>query len=152
MKGKIIGGSVAGVLAITLALVKPWEGYAPEPYIDIVGVATYCYGDTGPHEQRRYSEQECAAKLNSRLGQYLTGISGCIKQPLTVNQYAAVLSISYNVGVGAICSSTMVKLINRGEPGSVWCRQFDRWVYAGGKKINGLVNRRSAEKALCLKG
>ncbi len=149
MKGKVIGGSAAGVLAIALALVKPWEGYAPEPYIDIVGVATYCYGDTAPHEQRRYSEEECAKQLNSRLGTYLTGISQCINRPMREREWAAVLSFSYNVGVSATCRSTMVRRINAGEVGPGWCAELDKWVYAGGKRVKGLVNRRAAERRLC---
>ncbi len=149
-KPTVLGGTIAGVVALAaVALVQPWEGYAPEPYRDMVGVWTYCYGDTGKPEKARYTKQECAQQLNSRLGTYLTGISQCIKVPLRENEWAAVLSWTYNVGVGAACRSTLVGRINAGQPAASWCPELDRWVYAGGKRVQGLVNRRAAERRMC---
>jgi len=92
---------------------------------------------------------ECAAKLNSRLGVYLTGVSQCIKVPLGERQWAAVLSWTYNVGVAAACNSTLVRKINAGQPAAAWCPELERWVYAGGKRVQGLANRRAAERAMC---
>lgn len=150
MKAKIIGSSAAAVIALAAAaLVKPWEGYSPTPYVDMVGVATYCYGDTSRPEKAVYTEQECAEKLNSRLGQYLTGIQACIRVPLQPHQAAALLSWTYNVGVGAACRSALVGRINAGQPAASWCPELDRWVYAGGKRVQGLVNRRAAERRMC---
>ncbi|MCU1059699.1 lysozyme [Stenotrophomonas maltophilia] len=149
-RGVVIGGTVASVIALaSTALVRPWEGYSPTPYIDMVGVATYCYGDTGRPEKARYTEQECAQRLNSRLGQYMAGISSCIVLPLHENEWAAVLSWTYNVGVDAACKSTLVRKINTGQPASAWCPELDKWVYAGGKRVQGLANRRAAERRLC---
>lgn len=149
-KAVVIGGSAATVIALAAgALVKPWEGYSPTPYVDMVGVATYCYGDTGRPAKKHYTEQECAEQLNSRLGSYLVGISQCIKQPMREREWAAVLSWAYNVGVGAACKSTLVRRINAGERGPGWCAELDKWVYAGGKRVKGLVNRRAAERNLC---
>lgn len=150
MKVKIIGGTAAAVIALSAAvLVKPREGYAPTPYIDIVGVATYCYGDTDKPDKAHYTEAECAARLNSRLGEYLTGIQACIHVPLEQHEWAALLSWTYNVGVGAACRSTLVGRINAGQPAVSWCPELDRWVYAGGKRAQGLVDRRAAERAMC---
>lgn len=150
MKGKIIGGAAAGVIALAAtALVKPWEGYSATPYTDIVGVATYCYGDTARPDKARYTEQECSERLNSRLGSYLSGVSQCIYRPLRENEWAAVLSWTYNVGVGAACRSTLVRKINDGQPAASWCPELDKWVYAGGKRVKGLANRRAAERAVC---
>jgi len=149
IKAKVIGGTVAGILLAAAALVKPWEGYEPKPYRDIVGVLTVCYGSTTNIEQRTYSEKECSDRLNSELGAYFAGISQCIKQPLREREWAAVLSWAYNVGVGAACRSTLVRRINAGEHGPGWCSELDKWVYAGGKRVQGLVNRRAAERAMC---
>ncbi|WP_282257255.1 lysozyme [Stenotrophomonas sp. PS02301] len=150
MKAKIIGGSAAAVIALTAtALVKPWEGYSPDPYVDMVGVVTYCYGDTGRPAKARYTEQECAEKLSSRLGQYMAGITACIDMPLRQNEWAAVLSWTYNVGVGAACRSTLVRKINAGHPAKSWCAELDRWVFAGGKRVQGLANRRADERRMC---
>ncbi len=150
MKAKVIGGSAAAVIALAAAaLVKPWEGYSPTPYIDMVGVASYCYGDTGKPDKVRYTEQECAEKLNSRLGSFLAGVSQCINVPLRENEWAAVLSWTYNVGVTAACRSTLVRKINAGQPAAAWCPELDRWVYADGKRVQGLANRRADERRLC---
>lgn len=150
MKAKLIGVSAAAVIALAgTALVQPWEGYSPTPYIDIVGVATHCYGDTSKADKAVYTQQECAEKLNSRLGNYLASVSQCIKVPLGERQWAAVLSWTYNVGVSAACNSTLVRKINDGQAPAAWCPELDRWVYAGGKRVQGLANRRAAERALC---
>lgn len=150
MKAKIIGASATAVIALAAtALVQPWEGYSPTPYIDMVGVATYCYGDTSRPDKAVYTQQECAEKLNSRLGSYLTGVGKCIKVPLGERQWAAVLSWTYNVGVAAACNSTLVRKINAGQPAAAWCPELERWVYAGSKRVQGLANRRAAERAMC---
>ncbi|WP_425519928.1 glycoside hydrolase family protein [Stenotrophomonas maltophilia] len=39
--------------------------------------------------------------------------------------------------------------MNAGQPAASWCPELDRWVYAGGKRVQGLVNRRAAERAMC---
>ncbi|MGE8279044.1 MAG: lysozyme [Stenotrophomonas sp.] len=148
-RAKVIGGSILGVLLAATALVKPWEGYEPKPYRDIVGVLTVCYGSTTNIEQRTYSEKECSDRLNSELGAYFAGISQCIKRPLREREWAAVLSWAYNVGVGAACRSTLVRRINAGEQGPGWCEELSKWTYAGGKRVQGLISRRAAERAMC---
>lgn len=150
MNVKVIGGSIAGVLLLAAGLVRPWEGYSPEPYVDIVGKVTWCYGETKGIPKDSYKRQECEAILQTSLGRHLSGVAACIGQPLTENEWAAVLSWTYNVGVRAACGSTLVKRINRGEPGSAWCPELRKWVYAGGKRVKGLVNRREAELTMCL--
>lgn len=148
-KGKVIGGTAAGVLLAAALVVMPWEGYEAKPYRDIVGVMTVCYGSTTRIEQRAYSQAECEARLHTELGGYLQGISACIKKPMREREWAAVLSWTYNVGLGAACRSTLVRRINAGEQGPAWCAELDKWVYAGGKRVQGLINRRAAERAIC---
>lgn len=68
---------------------------------------------------------------------------------MTVNQAAAFTSLTFNAGVSAFCGSTMARKANAGDrPGS--CAALLMWVYAGGRKIQGLVNRRNAEYRLCM--
>lgn len=150
MKGRVIGGSVAAVLLAAVALIKPWEGRELQPYRDIVGVLTVCYGDTRNVEFRRYTVAECEQRLQSDLGQRLVEMIRCTNRPLQSNEWAAVLSWSYNVGTKAACSSGLVRKINAGQPASVWCYDLRKWVYAGGKRIKGLASRREAELMVCL--
>lgn len=151
MKAKLAAVAAAGVIALAATIVKPWEGYEPEPYRDIVGVLTVCYGETqGVIEQRRYTEQECAAKLHSRLGQYLQALDACIDVDLRRHEWAALLSWSYNVGSAAACKSTLVRKVNAGAGPAEFCKELLRWNRAGGKVVRGLTNRRNAEYRLCM--
>lgn len=151
MKAKLIGGAtVAAVLALSATLVKPWEGYSPAPYKDIVGKVTWCYGETAGAAKDTYTRDECEAILKTSMGKHLSGVAECIGQPLTENEWAAVLSWTYNIGVRKACNSTMVRKLNAGAPASTWCYELRKWVYAGGKRVKGLVNRREAELAMCL--
>ncbi len=66
------------------------------------------------------------------------------------NQLVALASFAYNEGIGALSSSTLLKLLNQGQDKAIVASQFDRWVFANGIRSQGLVNRRNAEKALFL--
>lgn len=151
MKAKLAAGAAAAIIALAgTVLVKPWEGYEAKPYRDVVGVLTVCYGETRNIEPRRYSQAECEAMLNSRLGQFLMGLSNCVTVPLRRHEWAALLSWSYNVGTTAACKSTLIRKVNSGAGPAEFCGELRKWVYAGGKKVRGLVNRREAEYRVCM--
>lgn len=149
--GKLAAGAAVSVLALAAAFVKPWEGRSHEPYEDIVGVLTVCDGHTGADIQPRvYSDAECDELLGADLAKAHSAVKRCIRVPMTINQEAALTSAAYNAGQAIVCGSTLARLANAGDwPGA--CAQLDRWVYAGGQRVNGLVRRRAAERALCEK-
>lgn len=66
------------------------------------------------------------------------------------NQLAAAVSLSYNIGIAAYSKSTVARLFGEGRWASA-CNGFRSWVYAGGKRVQGLVNRREAEVKICLR-
>lgn len=142
---------------LTLGLVKPWEGFEPMPYRDIVGVLTVCYGQTGTAAQieKRWTESECSEMLGKELMQRWSEMQKCIRPNVELHPHeaAAILSWAYNIGNSAACNSTLFKRMNSGEPGAQWCAELDRWVYVRKLgvpvKVNGLVNRRAAERAIC---
>jgi lysozyme len=138
------------VAAGTITTVAFLEGYSNDPYKDIVGVQTVCYGETNV-KMRRYSDAECNAMLQKSLVKYGNGILECIRVPISQNQHAAFSSFAYNVGLGAFCGSSLVKKLNRGDYENA-CRGMYAWTYAGGKHVQGLKNRRDVEVRLCLKG
>ena len=70
-----------------------------------------------------------------------------VKVKITQNQFDALVSWTYNLGGTNLSQSTMLKLLNNGDYDSVPC-QMMRWVYAAGKRLNGLVKRRKAEGEL----
>jgi lysozyme len=101
-------------------------------------------------EPRRAGPKTVAGVAFADVGSAARAIDGCIHTPLRANEAAAVLSLAFNAGPAAVCKSTMVRLINEGQPAATWCREFTKWVFAGGRKIKGLVNRRNDEMKLCL--
>lgn len=160
-RGNAAPGGKAGVLAsliaalsLSIGLIKPWEspGGQPnlQPYLDIVGIATDCYGNThGVRMDRVRTVAECDAMIDAEVRAVAVILAQCITHELAPHEAAAVLSWAYNVGTRAACSSTLVRQVNRGEPAMTWCAQLERWTHAGGKFVQGLANRRKTERALC---
>lgn len=146
------GGAVLAASATLVGTVAMWEGTEYVPYRDIVGVLTVCQGYTGPGivPGKVYSKAECDQLLVQELSHHGQGVLKCTKVPLNQNQYDALVSFTYNVGVGAYCGSTLVRKLNQGDYTGA-CNELRRWVYAGGKRVQGLANRREAERSLCLK-
>ncbi|RNF32964.1 lysozyme [Paracoccus methylarcula] len=145
----------AAILAAAAAFVGPWEGERTEAYLDRIAsppVWTVCYGETrGVKPGDRYSSAECSAMLMDALGEYRDRLVSCIpalqQQPEGVQ--VALVSWSYNVGIGAACGSTLARRANADR----WrdaCNELPRWNKAGGRVVQGLVNRRAAEQRLCL--
>lgn len=71
-----------------------------------------------------------------------------LTRPASVNQLAALYDFAWNLGVGALAGSTMLRLFNAGDPR--WTDEFPKWVYAGGRMLPGLVKRRALERAVAL--
>lgn len=149
-KQGIAAGALAAIVA-TAAFVAPWEGRELQPYRDIVGVLTVCYGQIRNVEERRYTPAECEASLRTETARHLLGVARCIHRPLDPNEWVALGSLTFNTGVAAICRSTLVKKINAGAPSSEWCPEILKWDRAGGKRVRGLTRRRQAEYAECIK-
>lgn len=143
----LAGGSVA-VVALAAPVVMHWEGLENDPYKDIVGVTTVCYGETKGVEQRRYTDAECAEMLMRRLHGFEAEVGRCVPAEAPVHVKAAVLSWAYNVGSEAACNSTLMRKLQAGDIAGA-CAELDRWVMAGGKRVQGLANRRRDERALC---
>ena len=148
-KAGAAGALIAAAIAASVAIIAPWEGRELEPYQDIVGVWTVCYGSTNA-PMRQYTPAECDAMLATEAGHYLREVAKCIHAPVTTNQLAAITSWTYNVGVAAACRSTLIRLLNAGEPAAVWCKQLLRWNRAGGREVRGLTRRRQAEYEVCI--
>lgn len=146
------GAVAAGAGA--LALIMGWEGLRLTAYIPVPGDPyTIGYGHTGKDVtmDRVVSREEARELLMLDVERVERGMRNCVRVPLSQSEWDAYTSFTYNVGTKAFCTSTLVKLLNQGKRVEA-CQQLDRWVYSGGIKYQGLVKRRTAEKALCLKG
>lgn len=100
-----------------------------------------------------YTKAECMDMLKVAVGEYYTKIQPCMtNKEIPVGVQASLLELAYNVGTGAVCKSTMMRLANQGKYKEA-CRELDKWIRAGGQPIKGLQNRRADSKInLCLKG
>lgn len=137
-----------------MSFVATWEGDEKVAYADKLAynVPTVCNGHTGPEVRVGdvWSKDQCDAILKKNLTKFGTGLLSCVKVPLNQNQYDALTAWTFNVGVGAACGSTLVRILNQGDYQAA-CYQLTRWDMAGGKKVKGLTNRRLSEMELCLR-
>ena len=152
--GKI--GAVAGGLALAVAFIGGWEGLRLTAYPDRLagGIPTVCYGETrGVSLGDSHTKAECDAMLEAAVVQFETGLDRCMTPPtpLPLETKVAFVSWAYNVGTGAACGSTLVRMVNRGDYAGA-CNQLPRWNRADGRVVQGLTNRRNAERDLCLFG
>lgn len=132
-----------------------FEGLKLSAYDDGNGVWTIGYGTTRYPNGKRVSEgdrctlDQAKAYMQHDLKIFERAINSSVKVPLKQNQFDALVSLTYNIGVGAFKNSTLLKKLNLGDYKEA-ANQFDVWVNAGGKRLQGLVNRRAIEKKLFL--
>lgn len=153
VKNKLLALGLSSALATTGMFVAQHEGLVLGSYIDPVGILTSCYGHTGKELKlnQKFTESQCLDQLAEDLSKHDKEMMKHIKVPMSDEEHAAYLSFSYNVGVGNFKSSTLLKFLNK-EKRVEACNQLTNWVFAKGKKLKGLVNRREEEKNLCLSG
>ena len=139
-----------------LDLIKQFEGFRAEAYRDSVGVWTIGYGTTSRADVGVYpvpgmiiTKAEAEWYLQKALEKFARDIDPLITAPINPNEYAAFLSLAYNIGPGAFGKSSALRHFNAGDKAKaaasiLLCNK------AGGKVLKGLVRRREAEKALFL--
>lgn len=133
-------------------LVKKFEGRMLQSYKCPAGVWTIGYGATGPGigPGVRWTLKQAEDDLLERLGRFGAEVDELVKVPMNDNEYGALVCFAYNVGVGALKGSTLLRLLNEDKREEA-ARQFQRWDKAGGKILPGLTARRAAEQVLFLK-
>ncbi|MEM9769267.1 MAG: lysozyme [Cyanobacteria bacterium P01_D01_bin.71] len=138
-----------------LLLVKSFEGLELEAYRDSVGVLTIGYGHTsmaGPPEVYSgmvITESEAEQILRRDLDLFEAGVTQAVTARTTSDQFSAMVSFAFNVGVSAFRDSTLLRKHNAGDFVGA-ADEFLRWVFAGGQRLPGLERRRDAERALYL--
>lgn len=152
LKTKLGVSLAAGAISIATAVVSFYEGDEPTAYRDPVGIPTICYGHTATARLgQTLSQVECTALLQQDLGDAFAVVDRRAKVELPEPTRAALASFVYNVGAGNFARSTLLRKLNQGDLRGA-CHELSRWVYAGGKRFNGLVSRRATEKEICLAG
>lgn len=160
-----------------LKMLKHHEGVRTKPYRDVVALWTIGVGHLMYPEQatlpncknakpgytgmcredyqirledfRVFSMEEVDGLLKSDLGRFERGVERLITVPLSQNQFDALVSFSFNLGLGTLQRSTLRQKVNRGDFEGA-AEEFLKYTMAGGKVFRGLVIRRNDERALFL--
>ena len=144
------------ITAEGLAMIKHFEGLRTTAYQDSVGVWTIGYGHTsmaGPpmvYPGMVITAAEAEAILQQDLDIFERGVSQALTVTTHENQFSAMVSFAFNVGLSAYRNSTLLRKHNAGDFVGA-ANEFPRWVYADGQVLPGLVRRREAERALYIK-
>jgi GH24 family phage-related lysozyme (muramidase) len=154
----------AGVRQINAAgldLIKEFEGYFKlipgttnvTTYLDPVNVPTIGYGHTGPDVTMGLviTQDQAEALLRRDLADAERGVAQLVTVPLNDNEFAALVSFTFNLGADTLANSTLLHLLNAGQRAEA-ADQFLRFRFADGQELPGLVRRREAERALFLTG
>lgn len=128
-------------------LIKRFEGFSGAVYFCPAGYPTIGYGHVVKNDENfsgGINEIQAEQLLRQDVITAEKAVLRLINVPLTDGQFDALVSFTYNLGSGALQRSTLRRKINREEHADV-PKQFMRWVWAGGRKLKGLVRRREAE-------
>jgi lysozyme len=147
------GTSRALMTEYGLSKLKEWEGLRLNAYADVGGTVTIGYGHTGPDVRMGMVIDEAQADqwLRQDIAFAAQAVDRLVSVPLSAYQRDALISFVYNVGANAFAKSTLLRKLNAGDYAAVPA-ELARWNKAGGKVVEGLVNRRAAEAGLWAKG
>lgn len=132
-------------------LVQEFEGCRLEAYRCPAGIPTIGYGATGPDIRMGmvWTQEQADARLVEDLARFADGVERLVEVDLSDNQFAAIASFAFNVGLGALRDSTLLRKLNAGDYLGA-ADQLPRWNKGGGRVLPGLTRRRAAERDLFL--
>ena len=141
-----------------IAFIKKYEGFKSKPYLCPAKVPTIGYGATYyPNGQKvkltdpAIDEKHASLLLEAMLNPYEKAVDSYCRDDINQNQFDALVSFAYNLGNSALKSSTLLKKANANPNDKTIRNEFLKWVNAGGKRLPGLVNRRTEESNLYFK-
>jgi lysozyme len=129
-------------------LIKKYESCYLKAYLCPAKIPTIGFGHTnGVKLGMSITKVRAEELLKQDLEYFETSISALVKVPLTQNQFDALVSFVFNIGVNAFRKSTILRLINLKQYASA-SLEFIRWNKAAGKELLGLTRRRKEELQL----
>lgn len=136
-------------------LIKSFEGLSLKPYRCSAGIATIGYGNTYYENNVKVqmsdapiTKERAEQLLKLNADRFAVKVSNLVHTTITQNQFNALVSFAYNIGSGALASSTLLKLVNKNPNDAMIAKEFLKWNKASGKPVQGLTNRRIKESAL----
>lgn len=142
-------------LSLAIPLIQRFEGCRLKAYPDPATGGdpwTIGWGATGEGIRPGvvWTQDQADNRLLVDVARFERGVRKLVTRPLADHQLAALISFSYNCGLGNLASSTLLRLVNGGQH-DLAAQQFARWNKAGGRVLRGLTRRRAAERA-CFEG
>ena len=136
-------------------IIKEFEGYSSNPYLCPSGIPTIGYGNTMYTNGERVTmddpeitEEQATEMLMDTIKSVEKQVKNVVEVKLPAHKLAALISFTYNVGIGNFSNSTLLAWLNSNPDFVRIPEQFSRWNKGGGKILKGLVRRREAEIAL----
>jgi lysozyme len=136
-------------------LIKEFEGLKLKPYLCSAQVPTIGYGSTYYENGKKVkltdapiTKERADALFQIVADDFAKRVVPLIKKPLTQNQFNALVSFAFNLGVRALQNSTLLRLVNINPNDANIAKEFLKWNKAGGVVVKGLTNRRIKESAL----
>lgn len=129
-------------------LIKGFEGLRLEAYLCQAGIPTIGYGHTrGVKLGQTITQEQADSFLLEDIHEFELAIQRLVYASITQNQFDALVSFTFNVGIGNLKKSTLLKKLNAKDIAGA-ANEFNKWIYAGGKKSKGLAKRRDKERLL----
>lgn len=161
---KVGGGLTVGTIALSIAMFNHWEGRnytAVHLPFDPPGIITACGGITNHDwpwlkEGMKLTEDQCQKAIAELIPRYAAPVIKCVPNFLKLPEYrqAAVISFVINLGPGKVCGTSISRDLRAGKTQSA-CDAMTKYIAANGKRLQGLVNRRTdpvwGERAWCLR-
>jgi lysozyme len=139
-----------------LKLIADFEGLRLKAYPDpgtgnepwTIGYGTTVYPDGRKVKKGDVITQVQALDyLKQDVKKFATSVTQVVTVPLNQNRFDALVSFTYNLGASALARSSLLRKLNAREYEAA-AAEFDKWVYAGGRILPGLVTRRKVERSL----
>ena len=133
-----------------LALIRSSEGCRLTTYLDVAGVPTIGWGHRlaiAEHYPNGITQAQADSIFVGDVAEVISEVLHLVKVPLTQGQLDALVDFVFNLGVGRLASSTLLKDLNEGQYDAV-ADQILLWDHAAGKELPALKGRRIAEVAL----
>lgn len=136
-----------------IELIKEFEGFSNSAYLCSAGKWTIGYGNTFWEDKTpvkkgdEISKTKATELITKIANEFARDVATLIQIDVTQNQFDALVSLAYNIGLGAFKSSTLLNQLNKGNFIGAG-QEFLRWDKSNGKPLLGLTRRREREKLL----
>jgi len=136
-------------------LIQEFEGLSLVPYLCSAKVATIGYGATFYPSGKKVTMQDAPISLatakwmlKETANKFAVDVDKMIKANVNQNQFNAIVSLAYNIGVGGLAKSSLLKKVNVNPSDPTIRNSFLIWNKAGGRVLDGLTKRRTKEANL----